>query len=428
VSTLISRLIHLRSRTSARPRRQSPFVASGLALLLALSAVAAQVPQDALGATTMAARCSGVTLRTAPRITAPARRILPVRAKVVAVATVSGGRWRVGCGGYSGTGTTWYRITSINGRSVRSLYGISYVYAARGLFTAVAPAPVAPAVPATPTPTPTPAATPTPSPVPTPTPSVAPAATPTPTPTPVPTPTPAPTPTPVPTATPAPTPAPTPTPTPAIWATYSEGIDVSNWQGTIDWARVARAGKTFAFLKASEDISYVDPFYAANRAQANANGLKIGAYHFGRPAATAGDAIAEADHFVDTAAPAKGDLPPVLDLETSGGLSVANLVAWTQAFMGRVFDRTGVHAAIYASPNFWKTYLGGTTWFADNGYTTLWIAHWTTAVGPTLPASNWSGHGWTFWQYTSSGTVDGITGRVDLDRYISKDFTPVLIP
>ena len=87
-----------------------------------------------------------------------------------------------------------------------------------------------------------------------------------------------------------------------------------------------------------------------------------------------------------------------------------------------------MRAAIYASPSFWSNKMGNTGWFAANGYTTLWIAHWTSAVAPTLPASNWGGRGWTFWQYTSSGTVPGISGRVDLDRYRSGDFTPVLIP
>jgi GH25 family lysozyme M1 (1,4-beta-N-acetylmuramidase) len=72
--------------------------------------------------------------------------------------------------------------------------------------------------------------------------------------------------------------------------------------------------------------------------------------------------------------------------------------------------------------------MGNTAWFAANGYPVLWIAHWTTASAPTLPASNWSGYGWSFWQYTSSGVVAGINGRVDLDRYRSQDLTPVVLP
>jgi GH25 family lysozyme M1 (1,4-beta-N-acetylmuramidase) len=72
--------------------------------------------------------------------------------------------------------------------------------------------------------------------------------------------------------------------------------------------------------------------------------------------------------------------------------------------------------------------MGNTQSLATGGYKMLWVAHWTTASSPTVPANNWAGNGWTFWQYTSSGTVAGISGRVDLDRYRRTDFTPVLIP
>ena len=72
--------------------------------------------------------------------------------------------------------------------------------------------------------------------------------------------------------------------------------------------------------------------------------------------------------------------------------------------------------------------MANSTWFAQNGYSVLWIAHWTTASSPSTPAENWGGKGWTFWQYTSDGTVPGISGRVDLDRYKGTDFTRVRIP
>jgi lysozyme len=274
----------------------------------------------------------------------------------------------------------------------------------------------------TPTPTPTPKPTPTPTPKPTPTPTPKP--TPTPTPTPKPTPTATPTPTPTPKPTPTPTPTPTATPNPKI----AEGIDVSHWQNAIDWTQVAASGKKFAYIKASESTDFVDPLYVQNRAQARAAGLYVGAYHFAQPTTTPGDAVAEADHFIAVAVPAKGDLLPVLDLERSGGLSSGALTAWVQAYMGEILARTGVHAVIYVSPSFWKTYMGDTTWFSLNGYGVLWVAHWTTAASPTVPGGNWGGHGWTFWQYTSDGVVPGISGRVDLNRYNGTDFTKVRIP
>ncbi len=70
--------------------------------------------------------------------------------------------------------------------------------------------------------------------------------------------------------------------------------------------------------------------------------------------------------------------------------------------------------------------MGDTTMFADQGYSVLWIAHWGTS-SPTLPAANWGGHGWTFWQYTSTGSVAGISGNVDLDRYNGSDLSSCLV-
>ena len=197
----------------------------------------------------------------------------------------------------------------------------------------------------------------------------------------------------------------------------TEGIDISHWQGDIDWTQVRAAGKEFAFMKASEDIDFVDTTYGLNRARAKAAGFVIGAYHFAQPDPLPGDAVAEADHFLDTAGIADGDLPPVLDLERTGGLTPGALRNWVTAYLERIRERTGVRGVIYTSPNFWANNMASTDWFATNGYRVVWVAHWTTAPAPTVPASDWAGFGWTFWQYTSSGTVAGITGRVDLDRF-----------
>ena len=117
----------------------------------------------------------------------------------------------------------------------------------------------------------------------------------------------------------------------------------------------------------------------------------------------------------------------MLDLEITGGMSVAKLQTWVRTFLDRVYARTGERAMIYTSPAFWKNNMGDTQTFAVAGYRTLWIAHWTTAANPTVPAANWGGSGWTFWQYTSDGSVAGITGRVDLDRYRFADFGRVSV-
>ena len=219
-----------------------------------------------------------------------------------------------------------------------------------------------------------------------------------------------------------------PPPKPASSPTRLEGIDVSHWQGTIDWAKVRAAGKKFAYIKASEHTSFVDDKYQTNRSRAKTAGLKVGAYHFARPNVGTTDAYAEADHFIETADWTSGELRPVLDLEDTGGLSSSALQTWVKAFVQRVHDRTGVRAVIYVSPAFWSSKMGNSNWFAKNGYDVLWIAHWTTAGSPSVPAENWGGKSWTFWQYTSDGSVPGISGRVDLDRYNGTDLSKVLHP
>ena len=209
-------------------------------------------------------------------------------------------------------------------------------------------------------------------------------------------------------------------------ATYAKGVDVSNYQGSIDWLQVAGEGYTFAFAKASEGTTFTDVTYAVNRTGTGGIGLRLGAYHFARPAgsnaaAQVASAIAQADHFVDVAQPKGGDLPPVVDLETTGGLKPPGLVQWTQAFLDEVAARTGLSGLIYASPAFWKSALGDTSAFALAGHR-LWIAHWTKSAAPTLPAGNWGGAGWSFWQWSDCQKVAGITSKcVDADRVNAAD-------
>jgi GH25 family lysozyme M1 (1,4-beta-N-acetylmuramidase) len=195
-----------------------------------------------------------------------------------------------------------------------------------------------------------------------------------------------------------------------------EGIDVSHWQGQINWPMVAAAGKKFVIMKATEGTGFVDWMYATNHAGARAAGIATTAYHFASPDATPGEAVAEANHFVDIAQLADGDLIPALDLEVTGGLGTTGLRNWVASWLAQVTLRLGVKPMIYVSPAFWVKYLGDTRYFADAGYQILWIAHWGVS-SPTVPAQNWGGHGWTFWQYSNCGSVPGISGCVDLDRY-----------
>src|ERR1043165_5723604 len=111
-----------------------------------------------------------------------------------------------------------------------------------------------------------------------------------------------------------------------LWAQTILGIDVSHYNGTINWTQVSAAGKTFAWCKATEGISYTDPTYATYMTGGNAAGVVMGAYHFARPASNS--ATDEANHFLAVASNhiGAGYLPPALDLEhppTGPALSAA---------------------------------------------------------------------------------------------------------
>lgn len=214
----------------------------------------------------------------------------------------------------------------------------------------------------------------------------------------------------------------------ATSGTMLPGIDVSHYNGTVDWRAVKDAGMKFAFAKATEGTTFVDPQFAANRAGAAAQHIPFAGYHFARPGGTtassiAADAGAEADWFLDHAFPRAGNLLPVLDLEKSGDLSTTNLQAWTWAFLNEVVARIGQKPIIYSGNGFWGQYMGGTTQYADAGFKLLWVPHWTSDPQPRVPAKDWGGHGWTFWQYASCGQVPGVSGCTDMDRFNGTDLT-----
>ena len=79
---------------------------------------------------------------------------------------------------------------------------------------------------------------------------------------------------------------------------------------------------------------------------------------------------------------------------------------------------------IYTSPAYWRANFNDTRWFADNGYRMLWVAHWGVS-SPSVPASNWGGYSWTFWQYSATGSVPGISGNVDLNKFRYSSFDSV---
>ncbi len=192
-------------------------------------------------------------------------------------------------------------------------------------------------------------------------------------------------------------------------ATKVSGIDVSHWQGSINWNSVYSSGYRFAFVKATEGTTYVDPEFTTNMQNGKAAGLYMGAYHFARPSSNSPEA--EADHFVNVAGPyiKNGYLRPVLDLETGTSLGWSGLSDWANRWMQRVLQLTGVEPILYVS-----TYYASNLQFYLTSYD-LWIAHWTYDPNKSPNTGKWST--WMFWQYSDKGTVSGISGYVDLDVF-----------
>src|SRR5215469_11560890 len=216
-------------------------------------------------------------------------------------------------------------------------------------------------------------------------------------------------------------------------STFLNGIDVASFQhpnnAAIDWTQVAGAGYTFAAVKATENTNYVNPYYSNDATAATTAGMYVAAYHFAIPNASTG--AAQADWAAQNAGTAQNAadyrvgghyLPLMLDLEYDPynktdhlnecyGLTPSAMVSWISSFMTEATTLTGAAPMIYTPTNWWDTCTGGSTAFGGD---VLWIPAYSVATPGTLPAG-WNT--WAMWQYTSSGSVPGITGAVDLDYF-----------
>ena len=191
------------------------------------------------------------------------------------------------------------------------------------------------------------------------------------------------------------------------------GIDVSHWQGEIDWDKVA-ASKAFAIIKASEGTGFVDKRFSANRANAKRAGMAVGAYHYFRPG---WDTQAQAQHFFDTVGTLiAGDMIPWLDVEDSRKQvngptiepkQVVKEIAETLVALDKLF---GVKVGVYTGVWYWNQLP--ITWKMDRP---LWVATWYKDQKPGNPIlpNGWSDY--AIHQYTSRGKVAGISGDVDLN-------------
>ena len=185
------------------------------------------------------------------------------------------------------------------------------------------------------------------------------------------------------------------------------GIDVSKWNGAINWASVAAAGTDFAFVRVSDGTANFDPRFAENLAGARAAGIPVGVYQFFRPNVSA---TAQADLLLENLGSLEpGDLPPVIDVEATGGKTPAQITAAIHTWVDRVEGALGVKPIVYSGRYFWQDNVK-TSDFANYPF---WIAHYTNNC-PNLP-SQWSD--WEFHQYTESGSVGGVSGNVDRNHF-----------
>ena len=185
------------------------------------------------------------------------------------------------------------------------------------------------------------------------------------------------------------------------------GIDISNNNGDVDWERVVTAGVTFAFLKATEGTSFVDQTYERHRAAAKQHGIKVGAYHFARPAKS--QPGQQAAFFLEHAKPKAGELRPVLDLEDNGGLAAADVQRWARGWLDAVERAVGCKPIIYTSPSFWRDRAGN----ADFSGYPLWHAQYTKRPNADV-AGSWKGY--TIWQHAQDGAIAGVRGHCDVNR------------
>jgi MYXO-CTERM domain-containing protein len=187
----------------------------------------------------------------------------------------------------------------------------------------------------------------------------------------------------------------------------TKGIDVSHHQATIDWDKVKADGVVFAFIRVSDGLPPIDREFVRNWAEAKRVGIVRGVYQFFREDL---DPVAQADVVLDEmGALDDGDLPPVIDVESTDGQTPATITANVGKWIDRIEAATGRRPIIYSGKYFWNDNVKST---AFSSYP-LWIPQYGP-VCPDLPTA-WSE--WAFFQYSSTGSVMGIGGNCDMNYF-----------
>jgi lysozyme len=187
-----------------------------------------------------------------------------------------------------------------------------------------------------------------------------------------------------------------------------KGMDVSYYQGTIDWAKVKADGVKYAIIRVSDGLNTPDTKFDSYWAGSRAAGVLHGAYQYFEPSQ---DPIAQADMLLAKIGTLRADdLPPTIDVEATGGLTPAQVAAKVKLWVGHVKAAVGRDPIVYTGMYFWRDNVGG----ANVLPSPLFHAQYTSAACPDI-AAPWTT--WAFWQYTSTGAVNGISGSVDIDRW-----------
>jgi lysozyme len=183
-----------------------------------------------------------------------------------------------------------------------------------------------------------------------------------------------------------------------------KGIDISKYQGTVDFQKVKAAGISYIFIRATEGNTYQDPNFESNFSSSRAAGLATGVYHFYE---TNDEPLSQLKNFKSIVTLRPGDLPPVIDIEKLHNQDKSNLVGNIKVFLNGLEFHYGVKPILYSGHNFSNEYL---TQFGDYP---LWLAEYEVDK-LNLPVG-WSN--WTFWQWSQSTDISGIEGKVDADRF-----------
>ena len=191
--------------------------------------------------------------------------------------------------------------------------------------------------------------------------------------------------------------------TPLLTGYSVHGIDVSAYQGRIDWPLVAGHQVQFAFIKATEGITLRDSRFRRNWREARAAGIYRGAYHYFQPDY---DATRQANLFTRTVPLTAGDLPPVLDVEHAQFHDVAQMRRGVAIWLRLVERHYGVRPILYSNYGFYRRHLAG----HFDKYP-LWLAHYEVEQ-PKLPPGKW-----IIWQHSDEAYVPGIRGTVDFNVF-----------